>query len=185
MAGLYIVATPIGNLDDITLRAIETFKSVDIVACEDTRRTLKLLTALRIKKPLVSCRTENEAVVSKRICVLLGQGKDVAYASDAGTPGLRNTDGTINYRHLLHGSWRSFRALLQTLHLSESGLRKIAIEIPPIIAFGEYRRFREFSRQYSSCQGSIAEDSALGRDNDPLVPTPITHTIAVGNDLQR
>ena len=88
MAGLSILATPIGNLDDITLRGIETLKAADVVACEDTRRTLKLLSALGIKKPLVSCRSENEATVAKRICAMIEEGKEVVYASDAGTPAL-------------------------------------------------------------------------------------------------
>ncbi|HUX20027.1 MAG TPA: 16S rRNA (cytidine(1402)-2'-O)-methyltransferase, partial [Spirochaetia bacterium] len=88
MASLYIIATPIGNLDDITLRAAATLRMVDVVACEDTRRTLKLLSALDIKKPLMSCRAENEGAAAKRICELLAGGKEVAYASDAGTPAL-------------------------------------------------------------------------------------------------
>lgn len=88
MAGLSILATPIGNLDDITLRGIETLKAADVVACEDTRRTLKLLSALGIKKPLMSCRSENEASAAKRICAMIGEGKEVVYASDAGTPAL-------------------------------------------------------------------------------------------------
>jgi 16S rRNA (cytidine1402-2'-O)-methyltransferase len=95
MASLYIVATPIGNLDDITVRAVETLKSVDLVGCEDTRRTLKLLSALGIKKPLMSCRAENEAVAAKRICELLADGKNVAYASDAGTPALSDPGAVL------------------------------------------------------------------------------------------
>jgi 16S rRNA (cytidine1402-2'-O)-methyltransferase len=107
MASLYIVATPIGNLDDITLRAVATLKTVDIVACEDTRRTLKLLSALGIKKPLMSCRAENEAVASKRICELLADGKDVAYASDAGTPALSDP-GSILVREVRSAGFAIF-----------------------------------------------------------------------------
>lgn len=88
MAALHVIATPIGNLGDITLRGIETLKQVDFVFCEDTRRTLKLLTALGIKKPLVSCRAENEAFVARRVCSLLAEGRELAYVSDAGTPAL-------------------------------------------------------------------------------------------------
>ena len=88
MSTLYIVGTPIGNLGDITLRALETLKSVDAVACEDTRHTLKLLTHFYIRKPLVSCHANDEQRGAEKVVALLGEGKDVAYCSDAGTPGL-------------------------------------------------------------------------------------------------
>ncbi|MBR4322465.1 16S rRNA (cytidine(1402)-2'-O)-methyltransferase [Treponema sp.] len=88
MSILYIVGTPIGNLGDITFRAVETFKSVDVVAAEDTRHTLQLLNHLEIKKPLVSCRSQNEEVASQKIIRMLDEGQTVAYASDAGTPGI-------------------------------------------------------------------------------------------------
>ena len=88
MSTLYIVGTPIGNLGDITFRAVETFKSVDVVAAEDTRHTLQLLNHLEIKKTLVSCRSQNEEVASQKIIKMLDEGQTVAYASDAGTPGI-------------------------------------------------------------------------------------------------
>ncbi len=86
MSTLYVVATPIGNLKDITLRALEVLQSVDLIACEDTRHTLKLLNAHNIKKRLISCRADNEAQSAAGICRLLAEGRTVAYASDAGTP---------------------------------------------------------------------------------------------------
>ena len=86
MASLYIVGTPIGNLGDITFRALETFKTADVIACEDTRHTLQLLTHFDIRKPLISCRAQNEAAAAQKIIALLQEGKNVAYASDAGTP---------------------------------------------------------------------------------------------------
>lgn len=88
MSTLYIVGTPIGNLGDITFRAVETFKSVDVIAAEDTRHTLQLLNHLEIKKPLISCRSQNEAVAGQKIIKILDEGQNVAYASDAGTPGI-------------------------------------------------------------------------------------------------
>ncbi|MCR5288667.1 MAG: 16S rRNA (cytidine(1402)-2'-O)-methyltransferase [Treponema sp.] len=88
MSTLYIVATPIGNLGDITFRAIETFKNADAIACEDTRHTLQLLTHFEIRKPLISCRAQNEEIAAQKIIGLLDEGKTVAYASDAGTPGI-------------------------------------------------------------------------------------------------
>ncbi len=88
MSELYIVGTPIGNLGDITFRALETFKSVDVIAAEDTRHTLQLLTHFGIQKPLISCRSQNEEFASEKIIKALDEGKTVAYASDAGTPGI-------------------------------------------------------------------------------------------------
>ena len=95
MSELFIVATPIGNLGDITYRAIETLKSVDYVAAEDTRHTLQLLNHFEIKKPMISCRTQNEAEVSKKIIALLEEGKSVAFASDAGTPGISDPGAVL------------------------------------------------------------------------------------------
>ena len=89
MSKLYIVATPIGNLDDITLRAIATLREADVIACEDTRHTQTLLTHLGITgKRLIACHAHNEAASSQGIVGLLGQGLNVAYCSDAGTPGV-------------------------------------------------------------------------------------------------
>ena len=89
MSKLFIVATPIGNLDDITLRAINTLREADVIACEDTRHTQTLLTHLGITgKRLIACHAHNVAASSQGIVGLLGQGLNVAYCSDAGTPGV-------------------------------------------------------------------------------------------------
>ena len=88
MSVLYIVGTPIGNLGDITFRALETLKNVDVVAAEDTRHTLELLTHFEIRKPMISCRAQNEDSAAEKIIALLREGKNVAYASDAGMPGI-------------------------------------------------------------------------------------------------
>lgn len=85
---LFIVATPIGNLNDITLRALETLKTCDGIACEDTRRTRILLQEYGIDKPLISCRARNEKEASQKILQLLDAGKRISYVSDAGTPGI-------------------------------------------------------------------------------------------------
>ena len=95
MGVLYIVATPIGHLGDITLRALETLKSVDIVAAEDTRHTLQLLNAHGIVKRLISCRAANEAASADGIVKLLGEGKNIAYCTDAGTPGLSDPGAVL------------------------------------------------------------------------------------------
>lgn len=88
MSTLYIVGTPIGNLGDITYRAVETLKNVDVVAAEDTRHTLQLLTHLEIRKPLISCRAQNEKIAAQKIIQFMDEGKNIAFASDAGTPGI-------------------------------------------------------------------------------------------------
>jgi len=92
---LFIVGTPIGNLSDITYRAIETFKSVDLIAAEDTRHTLQLLTHFEIRKTLISCRSQNESVVALRIIKEMDSGKNVAFASDAGTPGVSDPGAVL------------------------------------------------------------------------------------------
>lgn len=83
---LYVVATPIGNLDDITLRAINTLKSVDIIIAEDTRHSLKLLNHLEISKPLISYHRHNEDEKTDGILDKIEEGNNIALISDAGTP---------------------------------------------------------------------------------------------------
>lgn len=88
MSTLYIVATPIGNLEDITYRAIRILNSVDIIACEDTRHTQQLLSHYDIHKRLIACHAHNEEDSAKGIIELLDSGSNIAYCSDAGTPGV-------------------------------------------------------------------------------------------------
>jgi 16S rRNA (cytidine1402-2'-O)-methyltransferase len=92
---LKIVPTPIGNLGDITLRGLEVLKSADVIACEDTRRTLKLLNHFGIKKPLVSYHRHNERARAGEILSRLERGETVALVSDAGTPGISDPGGVL------------------------------------------------------------------------------------------
>ena len=83
---VYFVATPIGNLKDISLRAIEVLRSADVIFCEDTRHSLGLLSAYDIKKPLHSCHKFNERSAAEKIAEAAEEGKQVAVISDAGMP---------------------------------------------------------------------------------------------------
>ncbi len=86
--GLYVVATPIGNLGDITLRALDVLRGVDRIACEDTRQTQKLLNHFEIDKPTVSCHEHNERTRAAELMESMKAGKAIALVSDAGTPGV-------------------------------------------------------------------------------------------------
>jgi len=86
--GLYLVATPIGNLEDITLRALRVLKSADRIACEDTRQTQKLLNHFGIETPTTSCHEHNEAEKARELVEQLKQGARIAVVSDAGMPGI-------------------------------------------------------------------------------------------------
>ena len=99
---LYIVATPIGNYEDITLRALNVLKSVDYIACEDTRHTGVLLKHYEIKKPLFAYHKFNETDKSSYILELLSEGKSVAIVSDAGSPGISDPGviAAVSYTHL-------------------------------------------------------------------------------------
>ena len=93
--GLYVVATPIGNLGDITLRAVETLKAADVVAAEDTRNTRALLTHLGISARLVALHAHNERHGASRVIEWIREGKAVALVSDAGTPGISDPGAVV------------------------------------------------------------------------------------------
>ena len=94
---IYLVATPIGNLKDITYRAIEVLKSVDVIAAEDTRQTLKLLNHYGISKPLISYHRHNEDVKKEIIIDKVNNGQDIAIVTDAGTPGISDPGEEVVY----------------------------------------------------------------------------------------
>jgi 16S rRNA (cytidine1402-2'-O)-methyltransferase len=96
MAGkLYLVPTPIGNLKDITLRALEVLQNVDIIAAEDTRQSLKLLNHFNIKKTIISYHMHNEQGKSENIINQVKEGKNIAIISDAGSPGISDPGSVI------------------------------------------------------------------------------------------
>jgi 16S rRNA (cytidine1402-2'-O)-methyltransferase len=95
VATLYIIGTPIGNLGDISFRAVEILKTVDLVACEDTRRTLKLLSHLGIRVRTISCRSQNEGFAAEKVIAELNEGKNAAFASDAGTPAVSDPGAVL------------------------------------------------------------------------------------------
>src|SRR5688572_23477850 len=100
---LYLVATPIGNLQAMTFRAVETLKSVGVIACEDTRHTKKLLNHFGISNKLVSYHEHNEAERADELVELLQQGTSVAVVSDAGTPGINDPGFRIVTRSIEAG----------------------------------------------------------------------------------
>lgn len=100
---LYVVATPIGNLEDITMRALRILKEADAVACEDTRQTMKLLSHFEIQKRLVSYHEHNEMTRAPEIVIELEQGAKVALVSDAGTPAISDPGHRLVALCLRHG----------------------------------------------------------------------------------
>ncbi|MBN1976922.1 MAG: 16S rRNA (cytidine(1402)-2'-O)-methyltransferase [Anaerolineae bacterium] len=100
---LYLVATPIGNLSDITLRALETLRQVDVIACEDTRKTGRLLQHFEIEKPKIAFHEHNERQATARVLSMIEQGQSVALVSNAGTPGISDPGFTLVRRAIEAG----------------------------------------------------------------------------------
>lgn len=100
---LYVVSTPIGNLEDITLRALDTLRKVDYIACEDTEHSIKLLNYYEIKKPLISYWSEKEKVRAEEIIHKIKSGHNVALITDAGTPGISDPGAVVISRAIQEG----------------------------------------------------------------------------------
>lgn len=129
---LYLVATPIGNLEDITFRAINTLKEVDFIAAEDTRQTLKLLNHFEIKKPLLSYHEHNKYEAGPKIIERILKGESVALVTDAGTPGVSDPGEDLvklaieNYINVVHIPGAS--AFLYALVVSGLSTEKFVFE---------------------------------------------------------
>lgn len=147
---LYIVATPIGNLNDISLRALETLRLADVIACEDTRKSSILLQHYDIRKPLVSFHEHNEREAGERLMGLLRQGKTVALISDAGTPGIADPGFTLVRSAIAEGIDVTMipgpAALIMALVLSGLPLHSFTFRGFPPRKPGPRRRFLEVDR---------------------------------------
>jgi 16S rRNA (cytidine1402-2'-O)-methyltransferase len=144
---LYLVATPIGNLQDITLRALDTLRAVDFVASEDTRKTGLLLKHFSISKPQIAFHEHNEEQAGQRIEALLGQGRSIALVTDAGTPGIADPGFTLVRRVVQAGLEVTMipgpTALIMALVLSGLPLHSFTFRGFPPRKPGARRRFLE------------------------------------------
>jgi 16S rRNA (cytidine1402-2'-O)-methyltransferase len=142
---LYLVATPIGNLEDITLRALSTLREVDLVASEDTRKTGLLLKRYEIKKPQISFHEHNEKQAGEKIIALLAEGKAVALVTNAGTPGISDPGFTLVRRAIEAGQEVTMipgpAALVMALVLSGLPLHSFTFRGFPPRKSGPRRRF--------------------------------------------
>jgi len=128
MSKFYVVATPIGNMGDITIRAIEILKSVDLILCEDTRETKKILNKYEIDKPTMSYHAQSKLAKVDKIFELLEEGKDLALVSDAGTPTISDP-GTM----LVSKIKEKFNLTPSPLSLSRRGVGgEVNVDVIPI-----------------------------------------------------
>lgn len=148
---LYLVATPIGNLGDITLRALEVLRSVDLVASEDTRKTGLLLKHFEISKPQMAFHEHNEARAGERIMALLAEGKSVALVTEAGTPGISDPGYSIVRRAIAAGEALTMipgpTALVMAVVLSGLPVHSFTYRGFPPHKPGPRRRFLEVDRE--------------------------------------
>lgn len=144
---LYLVATPIGNLGDITLRGLETLRSVDYVASEDTRLTGRLLKHFEISRPQIAFHEHNEGKAGERILGLLAEGKSVALVTDAGTPGISDPGYSIVRRAIDAGEEVTMipgpAGLIMAVVLSGLPLHSFTFRGFPPRKSGQRRRFLE------------------------------------------
>jgi 16S rRNA (cytidine1402-2'-O)-methyltransferase len=147
---LYLVATPIGNLDDITFRALDVLRAVDVVASEDTRKTGMLLKHFGIHKPQIAFQEHNEEKAGEHIMNLLAEGKSVALVTEAGTPGISDPGFTLVRRAIAAGEAITMipgpTALIMALVLSGLPVHSFTFRGFPPRKPGPRRRFLEVDR---------------------------------------
>ena len=150
---LYLVATPIGNLGDITLRALDTLRAVDLIASEDTRKTGVLLKHFDIKKPQMSFHEYNEERAGEKIMALIEQGKSVALVTNAGTPGISDPGFSLVRRAIQAGVEVTMipgpTALVMALVLSGLPVHGFTFRGFPPRKSAARRRFLEVDRESS------------------------------------
>jgi len=185
---LYIVATPIGNLKDLTLRAIEVLKSVDLIACEDTRHTKILLDHWGIKTPTTSFFQHNRFVKGEYLLGLLKEGKDIALVSDAGTPGILDPGYNLINLAIKNNIGMTMlpgpTALINALVLSGKPMHEfIFVGFLPKRTLARRNRLKELAKLkqtivfYESCHRILAtlEDiQAVFGDKDTVVARELT-----------
>lgn len=153
MAGsIYLVATPIGNLEDITLRALNTLKEADVIAAEDTRHTLQLLNHFEIKKPLISYHEHNQKESGEKIIQRAISGQNIALVTDAGTPGISDPGEGIVKLAIEHGVKvyliPGAAALIYALVVSGLSTAKFVFEgFLPTDTKGRRERFEELKNE--------------------------------------
>ncbi len=147
---LYLVATPIGNLGDITLRALEVLRSVDLIASEDTRKTGLLLKHFDIRKPQMAFHEHNEDRAGERIMAVLAEGKSVAVVTEAGTPGISDPGYSIVRRAIAAGEEVTMipgpAAVIMAVVLSGLPVHSFTYRGFPPHKAGPRRRFLEVDR---------------------------------------
>src|SRR5215216_8039255 len=148
---LYLVATPIGNLGDITQRALEVLRTVDLIASEDTRKTGLMLKRFEIKQPQLAFHEHNERAAGDRIVELLRQGKSIAVVTDAGTPGISDPGYTLVRRAIEEGLEMTMipgpAGLVMALVLSGLPVHSFTFRGFPPRKPGPRRRFLELDQQ--------------------------------------
>jgi 16S rRNA (cytidine1402-2'-O)-methyltransferase len=147
---LYLIATPIGNLGDISFRALETLRKVDLVASEDTRKTGRLLKHFNIRKSQIPFHEHNKERAAEKIMALLGQGKSVALITDAGTPGISDPGFSLLRRVIEAGFEATMipgpAALVMALVLSGLPLHSFTFRGFPPRKSGRRQRFLEVDK---------------------------------------
>lgn len=185
---LYIVSTPIGNLGDLTLRAIETLKNADLIACEDTRHTRILLDHYSIKTPTTSFFQHNRLTKGEYLLKLLKEGKNIALVSDAGTPGVLDPGYNLINLAIANSIPMTLipgpTALINGLVLSGKPAHKFIFEgFLPNKPIARANRLKELSKQeqtiifYESCHrilATLADIQAIWPDKDVAVARELT-----------